>query len=181
MSVKPASLPIAVCDDAAMADPLSALGRETFIQAFGHLYRREDLNAFLEESHSTACYRQLIADPQCRVWIAKDAQKDIGGPLVAYAVARPCTLPVEDMPARSGELARLYLLKQYQGEGLGQRLLDRALDWLESCFDHTYLSVYAENFGAMRLYERHGFEKVSAYSFMVGNHADPEFIMKRVK
>lgn len=164
-----------------MADALSALGVETFIQAFGHLYRSEDLNVFLAESHSAECYRQLIADPQCCVWTVKDVQKDVGGALVAYAVARPCTLPVENMPVRSGELARLYLLKQYQGEGLGQWLLEVVLDWLESSFDHVYLSVYAENFGAMRLYERHGFEKISAYSFMVGNHADPEFIMKRVK
>lgn len=177
MSMQSEAFPIEICDDAAMADALSVLGSETFIQAFGHLYAREDLNAFLEESHSSDCYRQLIADPQSRVWTVKDADDA----LIAYSVARPCTLPVEDMPARSGELARLYALKQYQGAGLGRRLLEVTLNWLQERFEHVYLSVYAENFGAMRLYERYGFEKTGAYSFMVGAHADPEFIMKQVK
>ena len=166
---------IEICSDDSAADALAALGAATFIDAFGHLYRAADLEAFLREHHSPGGYRRLIADPETRIWIAKDA----GGAPVAYAVARPCTLPVEDMPPRSGELSRLYALKAHQGAGLGGRLLETALDWLEVRFDHVFLSVYAENDGAMRLYRRHGFEKAGAYSFMVGDHADPEFIMKR--
>lgn len=170
-------LSIEVCSDEGAADALAALGAATFIEAFGHLYRPEDLNAFLKDSHSPDRYRRLIADPEARIWIAKDADGGFG----AYAAAGPCTLPVENMPPRSGELSRLYALKAHQGAGLGGRMLDLALDWLERRFDHVFLSVYSENDGAMRLYRRNGFEKVGAYSFMVGDHADPEFIMRRTK
>ena len=94
-------------------------------------------------------------------------------------IPRTAQADAPDMPDRSGELMRFYIDQRYRGAGLGGRLFEKALAWLHENFDHVYLSVYAENFGAQRFYERYGFEKVHEYHFMVGNHADPEFIMKR--
>ena len=157
------------------AEQLSAIGVETFVQSFGHLYADADLKKFLQDKHSVEGYQRLIDDPDHAIWVASDAAGRIAG----YLVAGPCKLPVSDMPARSGELIRFYLLRDYQGAGLGRRMLDPALGWLHEQFDHIYLSVYSENLGAQRLYERYGFEKIQEYFFMVGDHADPEFIMKR--
>lgn len=154
---------------------LSSLGRETFTQTFGHLYKSEDLNSFLEESHSIEKYQALICDPAHALWLAENA---LGTP-VGYAVCGPCTLPVPDMPDSAGELGRLYFKKEAQGNGQGSALLGICLDWLDDHFEHVYLSVYSENFGAQRLYHRYGFEKIHDYHYMVGNHADPEWIMKR--
>jgi ribosomal protein S18 acetylase RimI-like enzyme len=57
--------------------------------------------------------------------------------------------------------------------------MDIALSWLEERFDHLYVGVYSENFRAQELYRRYGFEKVGEYHFMVGDHADLEWIMRR--
>lgn len=155
------------------AEALSVLGSETFTVTFGHLYSRENLKSFLAKNHSPAAYRRLLADPRSAVWIAES-----DGARVGYAVAAPCTLPVPDMPANSGELARLYLLKDAQGTGLGARLLETALDFLRAGFDRIYLSVYRDNVTAQRLYRRAGFVKIHDYFYMVGDHADPEWIME---
>jgi ribosomal protein S18 acetylase RimI-like enzyme len=156
------------------AAALSALGAETFISTFGHLYSRDNLDKFLKKGHSVEVYRKLAGDPESGVWIAEDAE----GKPVGYAVAGPCTLPAPDMPPRSGELSRLYLLRQAQGTGLGARLLETALDFLRDRFEHVYLSVYRDNAVAQRLYQRYGFVKIHDYFYMVGDHADPEWIMK---
>lgn len=153
---------------------LAHLGAATFVETFGHLYKEQDLQAFLDESHSLAAYERGLADGARRVWIAETE----GGEAIGFAVAGPCKLPVEDLPENAGELARLYILEGYQGGGLGSRMLEEALDFLASHFDHIYLSVYAENYGAQKLYARFGFEKIQKYFFMVGDHADPEWIMK---
>jgi ribosomal protein S18 acetylase RimI-like enzyme len=155
------------------AETLSALGGGTFTQTFGHMYRPEDLAAFLAKSHSRDAYARLLADPGYALWIAEEEGAPAG-----YCVAGPCSLPVPDMPENAGELARLYLYRDYHSAGLGGRMLALALDWLRARFEHVYLSVYAENFGAQRLYARHGFEKVCDYFYMVGEQADPEWIMK---
>jgi ribosomal protein S18 acetylase RimI-like enzyme len=156
------------------AETLSRIGAETFIATFGHLYTERNLRMFLEKSHSVDYCRDLLADSECAVWIAEDES----GGAVAYASAGPCSLPVPDMPENSGELMRLYLRKGVQGAGLGARLLETALEFLTDRFDHVYLSVYAENAVAQRLYQRYGFVKIHDYFYKVGEHLDPEWIMK---
>jgi RimJ/RimL family protein N-acetyltransferase len=45
--------------------------------------------------------------------------------------------------------------------------------------DELYLSVFTDNHRARRFYERHGFQPVGRYHFMVGDHADEDIIMRR--
>lgn len=168
-----ADIRIDLCDDPAMAGTVSEICIETFTETFGHLYRTQDLNAYLRDKCGPGAFRRVIADEAYRVWLAC-AQS---GEVVGYAAAGACSLPVDPMPDDAGELMRLYVRQSCQGGGLGVKLLETALGWLESNFRCVYLSVYAENHGAQRLYARYGFEKVAEYSYMVGAHADPEFIM----
>lgn len=171
--VKPMNVRIRSAE-VADAEALAALGAATFIESFGSLYSRSDLDAFLEDGHSADAYRTLLADPAYALWIAEGE----GGDAIGYAVAGPCGLPVADLPPRSGELKRIYLRASAQGGGVGGRLLAAALDDLRARFDHVYIGVFSENFGAHRLYRRFGFEKVGEYQFMVGEQADREWIMK---
>lgn len=158
------------------ADAITRVSIDTFVEAFGDSYRPEDLAAFLAEKHSSAFYEAALADPAQRVWLAEDQGRAVG-----YAFAGPCELPVPDMPARSGELARLYVRAEAHGGGVGQRLLGLALGWLEETFDHLYIGVWSENYGAQRLYARRGFVKLCEYHFMVGAQADLEWIMARTR
>jgi ribosomal protein S18 acetylase RimI-like enzyme len=156
------------------AEALSRLAIDTFVATFGHLYKDEDLQFFLRQSHAPEVYDRLLADPAYALWIADDDK----GETVAYCVAGPCDLPVPNKPPKSGELARLYLRESAKGTGLARRMLDHALAWLKARYDHIYLSVYAENLRAQRLYQRRGFVKIHDYFYMVGAHADPEWIME---
>jgi ribosomal protein S18 acetylase RimI-like enzyme len=81
--------------------------------------------------------------------------------------------------AACGELWRLYLRQDAQGSGLGGRLLNLALDWLQAPGRRLWIGVWSENFGAQRLYARYGFAKVGEYEFSVGNSRDREFILAR--
>ena len=156
------------------AQTLAALGAETFVATFGHLYAEKDLNAFLSKNHARSVYAALLRDPDYGLWLAITPR----GEAIGYAVASPCSLPVPDRPASAGELSRLYLKKGVQGGGIGARLLEPALEFLRDRFDHIYLSVYAGNVVAQRLYQRFGFVKIHDYFYMVGDHADPEWIME---
>ena len=101
----------AVPTDAAV---LSELGAQTFIDSFGHLYSTEDLQAFLDESHSVEAYATLLASPVYAVWVAVEGDEAIG-----YALAGPCGLPHEDVRPEDGELKRLYVSSRAQGGGVG--------------------------------------------------------------
>lgn len=159
-------------DDAAA---LSVLGTQTFVETFAHLYTPEDLQAFLEESHSEAAYAKVLADPDYALWIA---ERD--GQAIGYAQAGRCGLPHADVKPEDGELKRLYLLQSAQNGGVGNALFQQALAWLERDGPRTlWISVWSENFGAQRFYERHGFGFVAEYEFIVGAQRDREFMYRR--
>ena len=94
--------------------------------------------------------------------------------------ACPAHLPHPDVAPDDGEIQRLYVLRGHQGEGHGTTLLRTALEWLERNGPRTvWIGVWSENYGAQRFYARHGFDIVGEYLFMVGDHADREFITRR--
>ncbi len=157
------------------ASTLADLGRVTFIEAFGHLYTPEDLQAFIDDSHSVAAYARALENSNYALWLA---ERD--GLAVGYAQAGPCGLPHAEVQPGDGELKRLYLLRSAQNGGVGLALLDTALAWLQRDGPRTlWISVWSENYGAQRFYGRHGFEHAGEYEFIVGEQRDREFIYRR--
>lgn len=157
------------------AEALSQLATESFVAAFGHLYRAEDLALFLRDYRSVRKYREHLADPATRIQLA-----EVGGAPAAYCLIvlgegmdeRP-----EPRPAWPAFLSQLYCAPGMPGQGLGAALLEWALAEAHGWgADAVQLSVFSENVGAQRFYGRHGFEHVADIDFWVGNHRDHEFL-----
>ena len=126
--------------------------------------------------------RAELADPERATWLLFDdaAQASFPESPIGYVTACPALLPHPDVAPGDGEIQRLYILQGHQGGGRGTALLRTALEWLERDGPRTlWIGVWSENYGAQRFYARHGFEIVGEYSFMVGDHADREFITRR--
>lgn len=155
---------------------LAAIGARTFSDTFAHLYPPEDLAAFLAEAYGLQRTRADLADPAKAHWLV-----EAGGETVGYALAGPCALPHPEVTAQSGELKRFYMLKDWQNGGHGQRLFGEVMAWLQKDGPRDlWIGVWSENLGAQRFYQRHGFEKVGEYGFVVGATVDREFILRRV-
>ena len=176
------------------AEALSALASTCFIQTFGQLYSSEDLDRFIHEAYSPEVLRVELADPAHPTWLffleeseagatvpgSADAHTASEGKLIGYATVCPAHLPHPDVKPTDGEVQRLYLLREYQGGGRGSMMLRHAIDYLLADGPRPlWIGVFSENLGAQRLYGRHGFKLVGEYKFMVGDHADREFIMRR--
>ena len=164
---------------AADAETLAAIGRrtfeETFVEAFAIPYPPADLADFVDKAHSPAAFARRLADPRQATWIAEG-----GGVAIAYANAGPCGLPHRDIGADDLELHRLYVLRAAQGLGLGRRLLETTLDWMQAQGPAPlWLGVWSGNLKAQALYARYRFAKVGEYEFPVGAWRDHEFIFRR--
>lgn len=155
------------------APALAALGAETFVAAFGHLYGEADLTAFLEQVHDPRVVAEEIAGTSCTHRLA-----EAGGALVAYCKLRTPSHYVSYTDAKNPiELGQLYALPGHTGAGIGAQLMDWALEQArERGHDAVLLSVYSENYGAQRFYQRYGFAKIADITFRVGDHFDPEFL-----
>lgn len=157
------------------AQVLAAIGAETFIETFGHLYPDADLRHYLAEAYSLARTQADLADPAKASWLV-----EADGQAVGYALAGPCGLPHPDITPACGELKRIYLHKAWQGGGLGARLFAETIGWLQRAGPRTvWLGVWSENHPALRFYARHGFTKAGEYDFHVGETVDHEYIYRR--
>ena len=78
------------------------------------------------------------------------------------------------------EIYQFYLLDSAKGSGIADQLMDWAIGKARALGgSELFLSVFIDNRRARRFYERHGFEYVGPYKFMVGDQADEDIIMSR--
>ena len=151
---------------------LSELFCTAFAATFGHLYADEDIAAFLCDKQPESFEKQL-ADPAYAFRLAKHH-----GAVVGYVKCGPNELPLDE-PKGAWELHQLYLAESAKGKGVAGELIDWALaEARRRGFTALVLSVWVDNHRARRFYEKHGFEEIGAWRFMVGNHADDDRIMR---
>ena len=107
------------------AAALTAMARETFVDAFGADNRPEDMDAYVAEAFGEEQQRREIADPNIVTLVACYQLPVASGPgqlatgngqLIAYAQLRR-TGPQEV------ELARFYVRRAHHGHGLAQELM----------------------------------------------------------
>ena len=154
------------------AAALARIGADSFTQTFGHLYDPADLALFVA-NHTPANWAAELADPAFAIRIA-----EADGAMVGYIKLGPPHLPFA--PALGAlELRQLYVLGPWQGAGVAAKLTDWLIAEVRTrCATALYLSVFTDNHRARRFYTRYGFEAVGPYTFMVGNHADEDIVMR---
>ncbi|MFN6934744.1 MAG: GNAT family N-acetyltransferase [Tsuneonella sp.] len=154
---------------------LVTVGRQSFIDAFGHLYKADDLQSFLDDWRSPERFAAHVGDSRSHLIVA-----ELDGAIEGYCltvIGKGFDERPDPKPKHPAMLSQLYCMQSATGRGMGAALLENALAEARAreC-DAIQLSVYAENFGAQRFYQRYGFTKVADIDFWVGNHRDDEFL-----
>ncbi len=169
--------PILRAANAADVPAISRLAIDSFIAKFGELYRPEDLATFLADALEEPAIAAELANPT-RLYRLAEAD----GRLLGYCkIGLTCGFPEHARGARVMELKQLYTAPQATGQGIGGMLMDWAMAEFDARgADEVQLSVYSENFGAHRFYQRYGFAKVADITFRVGEQLDPEFLFARM-
>lgn len=146
--------------------------RQSFCETFAHLYRDEDLQAFLGR-FTPAAWAEEVGSPDYVFRVAEAEGKAVG-----FAKLGPSSLPVQPV-GPTIELRQFYILKAWHGSGIAAALMDWALgEARRHGVEELLLTVYTDNHRAKRFYERYGFEAVGPYAFMVGSQADEDIIMR---
>jgi ribosomal protein S18 acetylase RimI-like enzyme len=162
--------------DATPADAaaLDGLFDSVFCDTFAHLYRPDDLSAFLS-SFGISDWEEQLRDPAFAVRIA-----EVDGAGVGFVKIGPMKLPVEQCDPSSMLLDQLYVRGEHHGSGIARELMDWAIEEARRRgADALYLTVFIDNERARRFYDRFGFEDVGRYAFMVGKQADEDIIMRK--
>ena len=145
---------------------LALVGQATFLEAFAGILDGADVIAHCQRQHDAQLYRDWLALPAMRMWLAEATP---GGAPVGYLVLSPASLPLAEPRPDDLEIKRIYLLHRFQGQRVGQRLMQEALAQARaSGAGRVLLGVYAENHAALAFYARCGFAQLGRRTFRVG-------------
>ena len=161
--------------DATPADGamLGGIARATFIETFAHLYKREDLEAFLAGA-TDAAYAAELADPLLEARFAM-----VSGVPIGFCKVSPLKLPAPTNGRKPWELRQLYVFKPWHGCGIADELTRWAIARARARgAEDLWLSVFTENPRGRRFYRRHGFLEVAPYHFQVGSQADEDILCR---
>jgi ribosomal protein S18 acetylase RimI-like enzyme len=154
---------------------LSLVGKATFLETFAGVIEGKDIVAHCEKAHSPRVYGKWLADARYELSLAEAAP---GNAPVGYMVLGPADLPLNDLADSDSELKRIYILRRFQGSGLGKALLAEACGYANRVgARRLLLGVYSKNDSAIAFYRHIGFRQLGVRKFDVGNKQYDDIVM----
>ena len=157
------------------ADMIASLSRKTFHDTFAHVNTKDDMDKFMNDQFTHEALVAEVKDPSNIFLIAMVDSQTAG--YAKMREARPET-GLDDLPAI--EIARIYAATDMIGKGVGNALMKKCVDIAcEMGKRWIWLGVWQQNERAIRFYEKWGFEKFGTHTFVLGNDAQTDWLMKK--
>lgn len=155
---------------------LQAIGRQTFVETFSESNSEENLAAYLEEGFSEDKLGAELRNENSQFYFALQKEDVIGYLKVNWGDAQ-----TEKQDSQALEIERIYVLQDYHGSEVGQKLFEKAL---EIAHNHEapfiWLGVWEENPRAIRFYQKNGFLEFGEHIFQLGGDAQRDVLMKLI-
>ena len=154
---------------------LSEFAKLNFYNAFAHMNTKEDMEAYLAEAFNKEKLSSQLCDAYSNIYFLYcDSQ------LAGYLKLNEAPSQTDINDVDSLEIERIYVAQEYQGKGLGQYLMDRAVSFAKKCNKkYVWLSVWQKNEKAIRFYRKNGFCETGTHSFVVGDDVQTDYIMRK--
>lgn len=157
------------------AELLAELGARTFFETFASTNTDEDMHQYLLESFNKEQQTAELQDSRISALIAESKQGVAG-----YAMLQTGPPPNTEIMENPIELVRLYVSKEWIGQGVGAKLMQASLDEARRLGHETlWLGVWEHNDRARSFYHKWGFEEFGEHIFQLGGDAQNDFLMKR--
>ncbi len=153
---------------------LLVLARTSFVQAFTAGNKLENVQAYLDEAFTETKLTQEMQEPASTFIVAS-----LDGELVGYTKLNFSAAQADVQDPASVEVARLYTLEKVWGTGLGQQLLDAAIDFgRQEGKTWLWLGVWEHNARAIRFYEKNGLCIFGSHPFPFGDEIQNDWLMR---
>ena len=156
-------------------DTLVSLGIKTFRDTFDEFNTPENMILYINKTFTRKVIEQEMKEPGTVFFLAFDGRKAAG-----YAKIRTSNHPDDSNPTPALEIERLYAHKSYLGKRVGHMLMQTCLAFArKKGFTTLWLGVWENNARAISFYERNGFVRFGYHTFMLGNDAQTDWLMKK--
>ena len=147
---------------------------QTFTETFAAVNTEQNLAFYINERLNEAVIKQEIENIQSSFYLAK--ANDI---IVGYLKLNWGDAQTETLESQALEIHRIYVLKEFHGQQVGQRLLDEAITIANNKkVNLIWLGVWENNHQALRFYKKNGFISFDTHVFKLGNDTQTDLLLK---
>lgn len=153
---------------------LQQISVQTFTEAFAAQNTPENMAHYLAEGFSVEKLGAELHNPESEFYFALNGEEIIGYLKVNLGQAQ-----TELHDIRALEIERIYVLKAFHGQQIGQLLFGKAIELAKqknaTCL---WLGVWEENPRAIRFYEKNGLVPFDTHLFIMGNEEQRDILMR---
>lgn len=153
---------------------LVLLSRSTFSISYSSMNTPENMAQYMNHAFSK---EQLLAElnsPDSEFYFAYSNTDIVGYLKINFKEAQ-----TEFKETKGLEVERIYVVKNFQGQQIGKRLINFTLQTAkEKKLDYIWLGVWDKNIKAIEFYKKNGFEISGTHSFLLGDELQTDYIMR---
>lgn len=154
---------------------LQQVAVKSFFDTFVEFNSQEDMDAYLQNNLSIEQIKKELDHPQSEFFMAKFGQDYVG-----YIKLNHGNAQNEFQEDNSLEIERLYILRQYHRQQIGQALFNYALaDAHKKAVDYVWLGVWEHNQKAISFYTKNGFIAFDKHDFILGKDIQTDILMRK--
>ena len=155
-------------------ETLRNLSIQTFKETFEEVNTEEDMQKYLLENLSIEKLKTELENPNSEFYFAENNDEILGYLKLNFKDAQ-----TEKLEENHFEIERIYVLKAFLGQKIGQILFDNAIEiGREKNLEYVWLGVWEENHRAIHFYEKNGFEIFGKHDFVLGEDVQTDLLMK---
>ena len=155
-------------------ETLRNLSIQTFKETFEEVNTEEDMQKYLDENLSIEKLKSELENPNSEFYFAENNDEILGYLKLNFKDAQ-----TEKLEENHFEIERIYVLKTFLGQKIGQILFDNALEiGRKKNLEYVWLGVWEENHRAIRFYGKNGFEIFGKHDFVLGEDVQTDLLMK---
>ncbi len=156
-------------------ETLVSMGIKTFRDTFDDFNTSENMIRYINKTFTKKAIEQEMKEAGTVYFLAFDGRKPAG-----YAKIRAARNPEGLNDSSAIEIERLYAHSHYIGKRVGYMLMNTCLSFAKNNGCRTiWLGVWENNSRAIAFYEKNGFKKFGQHTFMLGNDAQTDWLMKK--
>jgi diamine N-acetyltransferase len=154
---------------------LQEISYETFNETFKLQNSPQNMNAYLERAFNLKQLENELSTISSQFFFVY-----FNNEVAGYLKINTNDAQSEEMGDESLEIERIYIKNKFQKHGLGEYLLNKAIEIAtELNKQKIWLGVWEKNDNAIAFYKKMGFVQTGAHSFYMGDEEQMDFIMTK--
>ena len=150
------------------------LGRRTFIKAFEKDNKPEDFKEYLDSAFGEERLLKELQDINSAYYFI-----NMDSSLVGYIKLNENEAQSDIKDINSIELERIYVLSEFQGQGIGEWILAQVISMAKAKNrSYVWLGVWEHNPKAIKFYQRLGFYKFGSHPYFIGNDEQTDWLLR---